>query len=64
VDASVSVAQALRQALAERGLLAESGHPVAAPLLLATDGVARFARVGATFLGHALAAEHVQLVDL
>ena len=64
VDASAAVAQALRRALAERGLLALSGHQGSEPLLLATDGVARFARVGANFLGHALAAERVQLVDL
>ena len=64
VDASRSVAHALAQVLAERQLLARQGDPVTPPCLLATDGVARFARVGATFLGHDLAPQQVQLVDL
>ena len=64
VDASAAVAAALQQALAQRGLLAEASLLSREPILLATDGVARFARVGATFLGRALAASQVQLVDL
>jgi hypothetical protein len=31
---------------------------------LATDGAARFARVGSTFLGEALHAETVEIIDL
>jgi hypothetical protein len=30
----------------------------------ATDGAARFARVGSTFLGETLAAEAVEIIDL
>jgi hypothetical protein len=31
---------------------------------LATDGAARFARVGSRFLGETLAAESIEIVDL
>jgi hypothetical protein len=31
---------------------------------LATDGAARFARVGSTFLGETLRAEAVEIIDL
>ena len=64
VDASRAVAHALTQVLADRHLLARQHEAGAPPLLLATDGVARFARVGATFLGHDLSPQQVQLVDL
>ena len=63
VDASHAVAAALRAALIERNLLS-TATSAAAPQLLATDGLARFARVGSTFLGQPLTAAQVQLVDL
>ncbi len=63
VDASQAVAAALRAVLTERDLLSGAAS-AAAPLLLATDGLARFARVGSTFLGQPLTATQVQLVDL
>jgi glutamate racemase len=63
VDASAAVAAALRASLQERGLAAPAGAMVRLELL-ATDGVERFARVGATFLGHSLRAQDVALVDL
>ena len=62
VDASDAVAAALKTLLGEHGLLAAAA---AGRLeLLATDGVERFARVGATFLGRPIAASDVHLVDL
>ena len=63
VDASDAVAAALREALEERQLLAASPRPGSLELM-ATDGVERFARVGAIFLGRALRPEDVRLVDL
>jgi glutamate racemase len=63
VDASDAVAACLRESLAADGLLAAPG--AAGKLeLLATDGVERFARVGATFLGRSIRAQDVRLVDL
>lgn len=63
VDASDAVAACLRESLAEDGRLAAPG--AAGQLeLLATDGVERFARVGATFLGRSIRAQDVRLVDL
>jgi glutamate racemase len=49
--------------LAERGL-ARSGRLTSPPRFLATDSPERFARVGATFLGAAIAADKVEVVDL
>ena len=63
VDASHAVALTLRETLAQCNLLA--GATGAARLeLLATDGVERFARVGATFLGRPIRPQDVVLVDL
>ena len=63
VDASLAVAAALQTLLTQRELL--SLHTSAPPpVLLATDGLARFARVGSTFLGQTLTADQVQWVDL
>jgi hypothetical protein len=45
------------------GLANETGHN-GSLTLLATDGTARFARVGGWFLGKKLSAEDVMLVDL
>jgi glutamate racemase len=49
--------------LAARGLL-NSQVAAGSVRLLATDGPERFARVGAVFLGHQLAAGDVEIVDL
>jgi glutamate racemase len=63
VDASDAVAASLREALAATGTLAAAGAASCLELL-ATDGVERFARVGATFLGRPIAPQDVRLVDL
>jgi len=63
VDASDAVAASLHETLAARGLLARRSAAGALELL-ATDGVERFARVGATFLGRPIPAGDVRLVDL
>jgi glutamate racemase len=63
VDASDAVAEGLRDSLRESGQLATAGSGGQLELL-ATDGVGRFARVGATFLGHGIRAQDVRLVDL
>jgi len=63
VDSAATTAVAVRGELAARGLLAQAGS--AATLgFLATDGTARFAAVGARFLGEAIAADDVELIDL
>jgi glutamate racemase len=67
VDSAATTAHAARAQLGARGLLrgAGSATPRARPLqLLATDGTAQFARVGGRFLGRAIAAGDVELVDL
>ncbi len=64
VDASSVVARALREALHQRQLLLAPTGPAGTLELMATDGVDRFARVGATFLGRAILAQDVRLVDL
>jgi len=63
VDSARTTADALTAALASKGLVAPVGQQGAIELL-ATDGAERFARVGSTFLGRALAAGDVELVDL
>ncbi len=62
VDSAVSTARAVREALAEQGLECTDG--AGGVRFLATDGPERFARVGSRFLGQAIAAEQVELVDL
>jgi glutamate racemase len=42
----------------------EDPAPAGAVYWLATDGAARFARVGSTFLGETLRAEIVEIIDL
>ena len=64
VDASGAVARALRDRLHARSLLLPSDGAAGTLELMATDGVERFARVGATFLGRAILAQDVRLVDL
>jgi glutamate racemase len=64
VDSAATTARATHELLRERGLLrAEHSHDL--PLkLIATDGVGRFAAVGSRFLGRAIAAADVELVDI
>jgi glutamate racemase len=62
VDSAVTTAHAVHADLENRGLLApRAGGSVR---LLATDGVERFARVGARFLGEAVSPQQVDLVDI
>jgi len=63
VDASDAVAESLRELLHSAGQLVPAGERGKLELL-ATDGVERFARVGATFLGRGIRAQDVRLVDL
>ena len=65
VDSAETTASAVARALAQtqnRALGSPTGP--AALRFLATDAPARFARVGAVFLGHPIAIDDVELVDL
>jgi glutamate racemase len=67
VDSAVTTARAARALLSERGLLrAPAALPEAPPAmsLLATDSSARFAAIGTRFLGSAIGAHEVELIDL
>lgn len=59
IDSAQTTAASVAQALAAEGLLAQNPGKT---VFMATDGVQRFQRVGATFLGEALL--DVELVDL
>lgn len=63
VDSAATTAAALRRQLIPA---ADSGAGLGAgrTIWLATDGAARFARVGSIFLGEPLSAERVEVVDL
>lgn len=61
VDSAATTATAVRNELRDATGPAGSQGSMR---LLATDGVARFARVGSGFLGEAIAADAVELVDL
>ena len=63
VDSAGTTAAAVATLLDDRGL-ANARETGGRLRLMATDGARRFARVGGRFLGHALTAEDVQLVDL
>lgn len=63
VDSAETTAQAVQAELRELGLLRTQG-PAMPPVLQATDGPERFARVGSRFLGEAFDAERVELVDI
>jgi glutamate racemase len=60
VDSAGTTALAVREQLPQAR---NSGAP-GRVRLLATDGAARFARVGSRFLGETLAAESIEIVDL
>jgi len=62
VDSAATTAAAVRTELAARGLLAPAGSPATLGFL-ATDGPARFAAVGARFLGEPIRVDDVELID-
>jgi glutamate racemase len=63
VDSAATTARAARTLLSERGLLCPDG--ITAPMrFLATDGAARFAAIGARFLGCDIDLRAVELIDL
>jgi glutamate racemase len=64
VDSAATTAAALAGVLGEHGLIRPAGSGGGALTLLATDGPARFARVGGTFLGRALDTGQVEIVDI
>jgi glutamate racemase len=65
VDSAATTARAARELLGARQLLRQAGHQQPLALrLLATDGAQRFASVGSRFLGRAIAASEVELVDI
>jgi glutamate racemase len=64
VDSALTTATAVRADLTARGLERPAGSSEPGLQLLATDGIERFARVGARFLGVGLRSTDVQLVDL
>jgi glutamate racemase len=64
VDSAITTARAAHALLAGRALL-RAQPPDGAPLsFLATEGVGRFASIGARFLGRTIDAEEVELIDL
>jgi glutamate racemase len=63
VDSAATTAVAVAGELAARGLLAPAGTS-ATLQCLATDGSARFAAIGARFLGAPLASDDIELIDL
>jgi glutamate racemase len=66
VDSAATTAASAHALLRERGLIDAVTHASGArPLqLLATDGAARFAAIGARFLGRPIAPQEVELTDL
>lgn len=63
VDSAHTTASVVQQTLRSSDSLS-AANETGTLTLLATDGIARFARVGGQFLGRALRAEDVHLVDL
>jgi glutamate racemase len=66
VDSAATTAAAAVRQLHESAIdeAATAGGARGSVVWLATDGAARFARVGSTFLGEALRAESVEIIDL
>jgi glutamate racemase len=64
VDSAATTAAALVGVLSERELDRPSASGGGSLTLLATDGAARFARVGGTFLGQAFDPARVEIVDI
>lgn len=63
VDSAETTAQAVQAELQDLGLLRAQG-PAMPPILQATDGPERFARVGSRFLGEPFSPSDVEIVDL
>jgi glutamate racemase len=63
VDSASTTAAAVQSRLAADGLLAGAAK-TGQLSLLATDGVARFSRIGSAFLGHAVTTAGIELVDI
>jgi glutamate racemase len=63
VDSATTTAQAVRDELVRLSLLTDSSATGELELV-ATDGPARFARVGSAFLGKEFAAEDITLIDI
>jgi glutamate racemase len=63
VDSAATTAASVRAELVQRGLLRAADAAPPQLRLLATDGVERFVSVGARFLGAALNADSVELVE-
>jgi glutamate racemase len=63
VDSASTTAASVREALANKGLLNDAAA-TGSLHLMATDGRARFARVGGQFLGQTLTQDDIELVDL
>jgi glutamate racemase len=63
VDSADTAAGSLEQVLEARNLARSAGR-AGTIRLLATDGAERFARVGGVFLGQALSAPDIEIVDL
>jgi glutamate racemase len=65
VDSALTTAHATHQMLQREGLLSQQTDAAAPTLrLLATDSTARFAAIGSRFLGRAIAASDVELIDV
>jgi len=64
VDSALTTAAAVAAHLHGGAAADVHGGPAGTVSWLATDGAARFARVGSAFLGQALSADDVQLIDL
>jgi len=64
VDSAVTTAAAVHRCLHAEGGIDDSARPPGAISWLATDGAARFARVGSIFLGERLPPESVEIIDL
>lgn len=62
VDSAATTAAAVRELL--QAGAADAGAPAGRVGLFATDGAARFARVGAAFLGEPIVAADVEILDL
>ncbi len=63
IDSANTTASVVKSLLAKSGTLNDAALP-GELVLLATDGITRFARVGGQFLGQSLGAADVQLIDL
>ncbi len=64
VDSAATTAAAVQAELERSGRRRHGTAPAGTTRFLATDGAARFARVGTAFLGFPIEAEQVELIDL